>query len=145
MTKRDIDQWLPNPSTLTPHFRANVDVFDNYWTQGDALKQTIASYDPNPLNATDHLSYHVALAADATESINSARRELSKVRNGRKMRSLQVTNDPIDKCWRCHGDWEKNRKKLAGCVLGFGRRTTGGKDGLSTSSTMPLMMILSNL
>ena len=48
---------------LVPHVQANVAVFDNYWTQrqGDALKQTIASYDPNPLNVTDHLNYHVAL------------------------------------------------------------------------------------
>ncbi|KAL0651403.1 hypothetical protein Bca4012_094094 [Brassica carinata] len=90
-------------ATLTPHVGANVAVFDNYWLQrqGDALKQTIASFDPNPLNVTDHLNYHVALAVDATESINSTRRELS----------------------------QKNRKKLADCVLGFGRRTTGGKDG----------------
>ena len=48
---------------LVPHVQANVAIFDNYWKQrqGDALKQTIASYDPNPLNVTDHLNYHVAL------------------------------------------------------------------------------------
>ena len=120
--------------TLTPHVGANIAAFDDYWTQrqGDALKQTIASFDPNPLNVTDHLNYHVALAVDATESTNNTRRELSQVRNGRKLRKRSgkcVAYNPIDKCWRCNGDWEKNRKKLADCVLGFGRRTTGGKDG----------------
>ncbi|KAG2297922.1 hypothetical protein Bca52824_034394 [Brassica carinata] len=61
---------------LVPHVQANVAIFDDYWTQrqGDALKQTIASYDPNPLNVTDHLNYHVTLAVDATESTNNTRR-----------------------------------------------------------------------
>jgi pectate lyase len=40
----------------------------------------------------------------------------------------QATN-PIDRCWRCDPNWEKNRKKLADCVQGFGRKTTGGKAG----------------
>ena len=40
-----------------------------------------------------------------------------------------MATNPIDRCWRCKQDWAKNRKKLADCVLGFGRRTTGGKDG----------------
>lgn len=40
----------------------------------------------------------------------------------------KATN-PIDSCWRCDPNWEKNRKKLADCALGFGRGTTGGKDG----------------
>ncbi|XP_057482011.1 probable pectate lyase 7 [Actinidia eriantha] len=33
------------------------------------------------------------------------------------------------RCWRCHPDWMKNRKRLAECVIGFRRNTTGGKDG----------------
>ncbi|XVE54841.1 hypothetical protein DITRI_Ditri03aG0114800 [Diplodiscus trichospermus] len=39
----------------------------------------------------------------------------------------QATN-PIDRCWGCDPFWAANGKKLASCVLGFGRRTTGGKD-----------------
>ncbi|KAF2590124.1 hypothetical protein F2Q70_00041707 [Brassica cretica] len=115
---------------LVPHVQANVAIFNNYWTQrqGDALKQTIASYDPNPLNVTDHLNYHVALAVDATESTNNTRRELI----GLEMQEGSgkcIAYNPIDKCWRCDPNWEENRKKLAECVLGFGRKTTGGKDG----------------
>ncbi|KAL0797801.1 hypothetical protein Bca101_052975 [Brassica carinata] len=83
-------------------------------------------------SSSHHNQNQPAPAVDATESTNSTRRELSQVRNGRKLRKRSgrcVAYNPIDKCWRCHGDWEKNRKKLADCVLGFGRRTTGGKDG----------------
>lgn len=40
-----------------------------------------------------------------------------------------VATNPIDQCWRCKQDWESNRKRLADFVVGFGRNTTGGKDG----------------
>lgn len=40
-----------------------------------------------------------------------------------------LATNPIDRCWRCDKHWAKNRKKLADCALGFGRGTTGGKDG----------------
>lgn len=40
-----------------------------------------------------------------------------------------MATNPIDRCWRCDPDWAKNRKKLADCVLGFGRNTVGGKNG----------------
>lgn len=48
---------------VAPQVRANVAVFDSYWMQrqSDALKQTMGSYDPNPLNVTNHLNYHVNL------------------------------------------------------------------------------------
>lgn len=37
--------------------------------------------------------------------------------------------NPIDRCWRCDPNWARNRYRLAGCALGFGRRTIGGRDG----------------
>ncbi|KGN62338.1 probable pectate lyase 5 [Cucumis sativus] len=39
------------------------------------------------------------------------------------------TGNPIDDCWRCDANWEKNRKKLADCAIGFGKRAIGGKNG----------------
>ncbi|EPS58104.1 pectate lyase, partial [Genlisea aurea] len=39
------------------------------------------------------------------------------------------TGNPIDDCWRCDPDWEKNRRKLADCAIGFGRNAIGGRDG----------------
>lgn len=57
------------------------------------------------------------------QGTNTTRRHLGKYKG-----TCLATN-PIDKCWRCRKDWAKNRKKLADCVLGFGRRTTGGQEG----------------
>ncbi|VVA91303.1 unnamed protein product [Arabis nemorensis] len=121
-------------ATFPPESRAHVAVFDNYWTQrqSDALRQTMDSYDPNPLNVTDHLNYHVSLAVDATESVNGTRRELTQKRSSRRIHKSSgkcLAYNPIDKCWRCHRNWAQNRKELTDCVLGFGRRTTGGKAG----------------
>ncbi|KAF5741123.1 pectate lyase 5 [Tripterygium wilfordii] len=54
-------------------------------------------------------------------SINASRRELGFLSCG--------TANPIDDCWRCDPDWEKNRKRLAECGIGFGKRAIGGRDG----------------
>jgi len=40
-----------------------------------------------------------------------------------------ATGNPIDDCWRCDPDWERNRKRLADCAIGFGKDAIGGKDG----------------
>ena len=40
-----------------------------------------------------------------------------------------MATNPIDSCWRCDPNWEKNRKRLADCAIGFGHGTTGGKAG----------------
>ncbi|XP_019053466.1 PREDICTED: probable pectate lyase P59 [Nelumbo nucifera] len=40
-----------------------------------------------------------------------------------------LATNPIDRCWRCQKNWSRNRKKLADCVVGFGRKTIGGKLG----------------
>lgn len=40
-----------------------------------------------------------------------------------------MATNPIDRCWRCQPGWANNRKRLADCALGFGRKTTGGKGG----------------
>ncbi|KAG8484356.1 hypothetical protein CXB51_023729 [Gossypium anomalum] len=39
------------------------------------------------------------------------------------------TGNPIDDCWRCDPNWQKNRKRLADCGIGFGRNAIGGRDG----------------
>lgn len=64
--------------------------------------------------------------------VNGTRRDLRQVGSGRKIMKrggrYQSLN-AIDKCWRGDKNWDKNRKKLADCALGFGRKTTGGKAG----------------
>nr|ABR17791.1 unknown [Picea sitchensis] len=54
-------------------------------------------------------------------SINSSRRQLGYFSCG--------TGNPIDDCWRCDPDWERNRKRLADCGIGFGRNAIGGRNG----------------
>ena len=55
---------------------------------------------------------------------NSTRRILAK----KYMGPCRITN-PIDACWRCRADWDVDRKRLAKCVLGFGKGTIGGMMG----------------
>ncbi|KAH7521852.1 hypothetical protein FEM48_Zijuj07G0076000 [Ziziphus jujuba var. spinosa] len=55
------------------------------------------------------------------------------IRNSTERRKLGFfscgTGNPIDDCWRCDPDWQKNRKRLADCGIGFGRNAIGGRDG----------------
>ncbi|KAH0651582.1 hypothetical protein KY290_011815 [Solanum tuberosum] len=39
------------------------------------------------------------------------------------------SGNPIDDCWRCDPNWEKNRQRLADCAIGFGKNAIGGKNG----------------
>ena len=40
-----------------------------------------------------------------------------------------LTGNPIDDCWRCDPDWQKDRQRLADCGIGFGQYAFGGKGG----------------
>ncbi|KAG4182226.1 hypothetical protein ERO13_A09G031200v2 [Gossypium hirsutum] len=55
------------------------------------------------------------------KSINASRRNLGYLSCG--------TGNPIDDCWRCDPNWEKNRQRLADCAIGFGKHAMGGKNG----------------
>ncbi|CAI9775342.1 unnamed protein product [Fraxinus pennsylvanica] len=55
------------------------------------------------------------------DNITSSRRNLAILSCG--------TGNPIDDCWRCNPNWEKNRQQLANCAIGFGRQAIGGRDG----------------
>lgn len=54
-------------------------------------------------------------------SINASRRNLAYLSCG--------TGNPIDDCWRCDPNWEKNRQRLADCAIGFGKNAIGGRNG----------------
>ncbi|XP_059660235.1 probable pectate lyase 8 [Cornus florida] len=55
------------------------------------------------------------------------------IRNSTERRELGFlscgTGNPIDDCWRCDPNWQRNRKSLADCAIGFGRNAIGGRDG----------------
>ncbi|KAK8710264.1 hypothetical protein V6N13_145598 [Hibiscus sabdariffa] len=55
------------------------------------------------------------------KSINASRRNLGYSSCG--------TGNPIDDCWRCDPNWERNRQRLADCAIGFGKNAMGGKNG----------------
>ncbi|KAI5558780.1 hypothetical protein BDE02_17G064500 [Populus trichocarpa] len=106
-------------ATLIPGLLADIAFFDEVWQKRaeEAKKVTLNSYIPNPEDATDDFNFEV----------NNTRRNLKQ---GKKkyLGPCKVTN-PIDKCWRCRRNWARNRKRLAKCALGFGRRATGGLKG----------------
>ncbi|KAL0431609.1 UNVERIFIED_CONTAM: Pectate lyase [Sesamum radiatum] len=54
-------------------------------------------------------------------SINASRRNLGYL--------SCATGNPIDDCWRCDSNWERNRQRLADCAIGFGKNAMGGKGG----------------
>ncbi|KAI4329609.1 hypothetical protein MLD38_027977 [Melastoma candidum] len=111
--------------------QAHIAHFDEVWQKRAeaARKAALEAYQPNPENVTDEFNHRVR---EDMESDCGTRRRLGK----RESRSCAATN-PIDRCWRCDKNWAKNRKKLADCVLGFGHKTTGGKDGKYYKVTDP--------
>ena len=46
-----------------------------------------------------------------------------------KPRETFGTHKKVEDCWKCYSNWDKNRQKLADCVVGFGKNAAGGKDG----------------
>ncbi|KAK7387551.1 hypothetical protein VNO78_28436 [Psophocarpus tetragonolobus] len=58
---------------------------------------------------------------EVQKRINGTRRKLGYVSCG--------TGNPIDDCWRCDPKWERKRKRLASCGIGFGKHAIGGKHG----------------
>ncbi|KAL9233774.1 hypothetical protein vseg_008728 [Gypsophila vaccaria] len=87
---------------------------------GEAYNNSLQAYHSDPVEVVNHFNYHVHRAL---EGRNSLRRNLGKYKGECK------AQNPIDRCWRCKNKWANNRKRLADCVKGFGRHTTGGKDG----------------
>ncbi|XP_073306831.1 probable pectate lyase 5 [Primulina huaijiensis] len=80
---------------------------------------------PLLLNAASILSSPVQdpelVVREVNEKINVSRRNLGFLSCS--------TGNPMDDCWRCDPDWEKNRQRLADCTIGFGKHAIGGRDG----------------
>ncbi|CAI8587815.1 unnamed protein product [Vicia faba] len=99
---------------------------DTYWREKavDAEKANNKAYTPDPYAVSGNMTSTVS---EMIIGNDTGRRILGGQKMGRG-RPCMATN-PIDRCWRCDPNWGKNRKKLANCVQGFGRKTTGGKAG----------------
>ncbi|GAB2212639.1 hypothetical protein Droror1_Dr00020617 [Drosera rotundifolia] len=102
---------------------ANTVVDEEWWKAQteEAYNASLAAVHPDPEDEVSSFNYHVHLALEGS---NSTRRGL-----GRSYRGQCRAQNPIDRCWRCRGNWAQERKRLADCVKGFGRRTIGGKNG----------------
>ncbi|MBA0614070.1 hypothetical protein Godav_014403 [Gossypium davidsonii] len=125
--------------TTIPRLWANIVEFDDFWKQREeeAWKIALASYEPNPENVTNHLNYKVNKALNKRSSKKII--EFKGVITNDTIRYLRgkhkkytgpcMATNPIDRCWRCRENWAENRKRLALCGLGFGRKATGGDEG----------------
>ncbi|GAB2280312.1 Probable pectate lyase P59 [Dionaea muscipula] len=111
---------------IVPILHAHIGEYDEYWMKREAEAKTRIqqAYHPEPFNVTNHFNFHVHEAMKGID-INSTRRSLM----GKRYKGPCIATNPIDRCWRCQRNWHENRKRLADCALGFGRGTTGGKDG----------------
>ncbi|XP_020217787.1 pectate lyase [Cajanus cajan] len=106
------------------YWKKQTEVLDAYWEYREevAQEENKEAYTPDPYALTSNLTSNVS---ELIIGENDGRRNLGgKARNG----DCMATN-PIDRCWRCDPNWANNRKKLADCVQGFGRKTIGGKNG----------------
>lgn len=99
--------------------------FDEYWRQraNEAEKANKEEYQANPFEIVGNITASVDRMLLTTEHEG---RHLGE--KGPYTGPCMATN-PIDRCWRCDPNWEKNRQKLADCALGFAKGTTGGKGG----------------
>ncbi|KAL1539411.1 pectate lyase [Salvia divinorum] len=102
--------------------QAKISDFDEYLQKraAESYEESLNSFDPNPEGVTDDFNTLVGETLIVTH--NGTRRNLINEEG------CKATN-PIDRCWRCDPNWNRNRKRLATCGAGFGHRTTGGKKG----------------
>ncbi|XP_072971008.1 probable pectate lyase 5 [Typha angustifolia] len=77
---------------------------------------------PSPTPPSAAVQDPELVVQEVVRSINASRRRLGSSVSCR-------TGNPIDDCWRCDPNWEKNRQRLADCSIGFGRNAIGGRDG----------------
>lgn len=86
-----------------------------------------------PVNITTSMfpvEKHQSNGAEIVQESRSIINESTSGGSGEELTVLScVTGNPIDDCWRCDPNWERNRKRLADCSIGFGKNAIGGKNG----------------
>ncbi|KAH9323756.1 hypothetical protein KI387_018395, partial [Taxus chinensis] len=107
---RSLVSWMLLAGVLCAHAHAHL---------GAAKWTGVAQH----CNASSHADKDPESVAEMVQKSinNSTRRDLAYLSCG--------TGNPIDDCWRCDSNWERNRKRLADCAIGFGRNAIGGKNG----------------
>ncbi|XP_043713914.1 pectate lyase-like [Telopea speciosissima] len=102
--------------------KAHIAEMDAVWQHRAKVAEmrTIANYEPHPERVTKNF---MDKEDDNEVHVNTIRRSL------RKYVGPCLATNPIDRCWRCNPEWHKKRKRYAKCVLGFGRKSRGGRKG----------------
>ncbi|CAD6342060.1 unnamed protein product [Miscanthus lutarioriparius] len=101
-----------------------VNVTDNqeYWAERAEVAHAY--------NRAAYVSDPVAVMERFNDGMRRATATSTRSRSlAHKARGPCTATNPIDQCWRCRGDWARNRKRLARCAMGFGHRATGGLAG----------------
>ncbi|XP_071937665.1 probable pectate lyase 8 isoform X1 [Coffea arabica] len=102
---------------------------DSYVKDGEVLQSTGNS--TIPLRPNEEAEFKHEHAVDDPEMVASM--VDTSIRNNTERRKLGFfscgTGNPIDDCWRCDPNWQRQRKRLADCAIGFGRNAIGGRDG----------------
>jgi len=82
-------------------------------------------------NSTEaRLANTTGVEKDPDSVVQMVQRSIDNSTRRRELGYLScVTGNPIDDCWRCDPNWERDRKRLADCAIGFGRDALGGKHG----------------
>ncbi|KAF3444755.1 hypothetical protein FNV43_RR14448 [Rhamnella rubrinervis] len=107
---------------VIPTLLADIGLFDEVWKKRaeEARQVALDAFTPDPEEVTENFNAQVTKVIEGT---NTTRRHL------KKYKGKCLATNPIDRCWRCKKNWANNRKQLAKCVLGFGKKTTGGAAG----------------
>ncbi|KAL1355111.1 hypothetical protein HN51_007145 [Arachis hypogaea] len=122
---------LENTTNSEDDFQVS-DIEEKLWQEMEARaeKTNREAYFTNPYEVSKNFT---SIIAEDVEGHNNTRRSLK----GKKAGLPCTATNPIDRCWRCDPNWEKDRQKLATCVLGFGKNTIGGKGGEFYTVTDP--------
>ncbi|MED6181602.1 hypothetical protein PIB30_020868 [Stylosanthes scabra] len=121
-----------------PTLNANIGEFDKIWLKRsiEAKKNAHNAFKKNPEAVTADFNQHVTKYKGSKSNKTSPSGDMTEKKSNKTRRGLSnkykgpcVTTNPIDHCWRCDSNWEKNRQRLADCAIGFGHGTTGGKGG----------------
>ncbi|CAJ1931711.1 unnamed protein product [Sphenostylis stenocarpa] len=97
---------------------------DKYWQGREEVAEVEnqEAYVTGPYKFTENVT-------DSVSDMITGEMNVGRKLAGKLAHDSCVATNPIDRCWRCDSKWEKKRKKLANCVIGFGRNAIGGKNG----------------
>ncbi|XP_019180871.1 PREDICTED: probable pectate lyase P59 [Ipomoea nil] len=131
--------FLVTFAIILPSISGHIAEWDEVWQQRkiEAWEHALKTFEPDPSNVSAAFNdeVHKTLLESKNEpdrkkfvnGSDDTRRQLAhrKPYNG----PCNATN-PIDRCWRCQPNWANNRRRLADCGMGFGRKAIGGKHGV---------------